>query len=94
MKYCFGVWSVNYGEYLLLTINRASIHCFISREFFLPSIDLPMDEPDHPKTLLADIDARFVSELPSMHCKKFFLYITSLFSHFVRELCRNVAENR
>jgi hypothetical protein len=82
MKYCFGVWSVNYGEYLLLTINRASIHCCISREFFLPSIDLPMDEPDHPKTLLADIDASFVSELPSMHCKFFSVHNIVVFTLF------------
>jgi hypothetical protein len=35
-------------------------------DFFLPSIELPVGEPDHPKALLADIDANML-ELPSMH---------------------------
>jgi hypothetical protein len=41
-----------------------------------------MDEPDHPKTLLADIDASFVSELPSMHCKFFSVHNIVVFTLF------------
>ncbi len=57
-------------EYSLCKSPHLYLHFF--REFLLPTVDLPIGEPDHPEMLLADIDTRFL-ELSSMHCKGFFV---------------------